>query len=99
MADYVRLKYMCDKDFNLIGALEDMLERSVSSPNRHKALSAIGSYYLFLKRDLFRSLHYYGRIMEEDSDSCAITVCITCSECKVAESIHSNKSHYYIAIL
>lgn len=73
MADYIRVKYMCDKDYDLIGALENMLECSGSSPNRHKTLSYIGSYYLFLQRDLFKALHYYSRIMEEDSGSYAIS--------------------------
>lgn len=73
MADYIRLKYVFENDYDLIGALENMLEYPVSLPDRHKTLSCIGSYYLFLKRDLFRALNYYGRIMDEDSGSSAVT--------------------------
>lgn len=73
LADFVRLKYTYEKEYDLIGALENMLECSASLPCVHKTLSYIGSYYMFLKRDLMRALNYYGRIMDEDRDSSAIT--------------------------
>lgn len=73
LADFIRLKYTYEKEYDLLDALENMLESYLSLPSVHKTLSYIGAYYLFLKRDLIRSLDYYRRIMNEDSNSSAIT--------------------------
>lgn len=71
-ADLIRLKYTFEKDYDLLSALEKMLDNAEALPNRHTTLSCIGSYYLFLKRDLIRALSYYGRVMDEDHESSAL---------------------------
>lgn len=76
LADFIRLKYTYEKEYDILGALENMLESYLSSPSVHKTLSYIASYYLFLKGDLIRALDYYKKIMDEDTGSSAITVCV-----------------------
>lgn len=71
-ADYIRLKYTYEKDYDLLSALEKMLNNTEAFPNRHVTLTCIGSYYLFLKRDLITALKYYGQVMDEDCNSSAL---------------------------
>ena len=77
-ADYIRLKYTYDKNVDLLSALEKMLNNTEALPNKHNTLSCIGSYYLFLKRDLITALEKYGQIMDADPDSSALKVCESC---------------------
>lgn len=94
-ADYIRLKNIYDKDFDLIGALEKMLEYS-ETPNKHSTLSFIGSYYLFLKRDLITALKYYRRVMDEDQNSSALKVCECCFYvCNIKTIFFFNNKYIY----
>lgn len=65
----LRVKYSMDPKYDPCKDLEWGLTWKQKQKYRSLLLVQLGTYYLFIKRDLLKSIPYFMQIIEEDKDS------------------------------
>uniref|UniRef100_A0A1B6IGP4 Uncharacterized protein n=1 Tax=Homalodisca liturata TaxID=320908 RepID=A0A1B6IGP4_9HEMI len=72
--DAIRLRFRMNEQYNPVGRLRKLIEKFSARPHHEDAVSQLGSFYLFIVRDLERALEAYNLILEKDPESRAMMV-------------------------
>lgn len=72
--DAIRLRFRLNEQYNPIGRLKALIEQFTARPHHDDAVTQLGSFYLFIVRDLERALKVYNTILEKDPESRAMLV-------------------------
>lgn len=72
--DAIRLRFRMNEQYNPIGRLKGLIEQFSARPHHDDAVTQLGSFYLFVVRDLERALKVYNIIIESDPENRAMLV-------------------------